>query len=81
MGYLSERYNYPKGLADGLELNKDSKEGKVIIAMLELLDDMVLTIEDLKIQGMKSMRCLTRLMRIWRTWKMRYMVRKMIVTV
>lgn len=48
MGFLSERYNYLKGLADGLELNKDSKEGKVIIAMLELLDDMVLTIEDLE---------------------------------
>jgi len=48
MGYLSEKYNYVKGLCDGLELNAESKEGKILIAIMELLDDVVLSVEDLE---------------------------------
>lgn len=37
---LTERAAYIKGLAEGLELEKDSKEGKVITALLELTAEM-----------------------------------------
>lgn len=37
---LTERAAYIKGLAEGLELEKDSKEGKVIAALLELTAEM-----------------------------------------
>ena len=48
MGYLSERYNYVKGLCDGLEINGDSKEGKILLAVMELLDEVILSVEDLE---------------------------------
>jgi len=48
MGYLSERYHYVKGLVDGLDLGNDTKEAKIINAILELLDDMVISIEELE---------------------------------
>ena len=49
MGYLSEKYSYIKGLCDGLNLSEnETKEGKVLAAVLELLDEMVLSIEDLE---------------------------------
>ena len=50
MGYLSERISYIRGLADGLELGEDSKEAKVISAMIELLDDMAFSVEELEEQ-------------------------------
>ena len=37
---LTERASYIKGLADGLELDAASKEGKVIAALIELVSDM-----------------------------------------
>ena len=37
---LNERAAYIKGLADGLELDQSSKEGKVIAALIELVSDM-----------------------------------------
>ena len=48
MGYLSERINYIKGLADGLELGTDSKEAKILAALIELIDDMAFSIESLE---------------------------------
>ena len=50
MGYLSERISYIRGLADGLELGEESKEAKVISAMIELLDDMAFSVEELEEQ-------------------------------
>lgn len=44
---LNERASYIKGLCDGMELDTASKEGKVIAALLELVSDMALAIEDL----------------------------------
>ena len=38
---LSERVSYLKGLMDGMEL-KDSKQGKVLSLMADILADMVL---------------------------------------
>ena len=37
---LNERAAYLKGLAEGMELDAASKEGKIICAMIELLGDM-----------------------------------------
>lgn len=44
---LTERVAYIRGLMEGLGLDADSKETKVLNAMLELLDDMALTVTDL----------------------------------
>ena len=45
---LTEKVSYIKGLFDGLDINADKKEGKVLIAMLDLLDDISLTVSDLE---------------------------------
>ena len=37
---LTEKSAYIKGLADGLDLDKSTKEGKIIAALLELVDEM-----------------------------------------
>ncbi len=37
---ITERSAYLKGLADGLEYDKTTKEGKIIAALLELVDEM-----------------------------------------
>lgn len=42
---LSERISYIRGLADGLDLDNDKKEVKVLNAIIELLDDMALAVE------------------------------------
>lgn len=47
MGYLSEKAAYLKGLAEGLEIKADSKEGKVIAAIIETLDEMAAEVEDM----------------------------------
>ena len=44
---LNEKASYIKGLCDGMELDTTSKEGKVIAALLDLVSDMALAIEDL----------------------------------
>ena len=48
MGFLAEKYNYVQGLCDGLDLDKNSKEGKLFSAMMELLSEIVLSVEDLE---------------------------------
>ena len=45
---LGERASYIKGLCDGMELDTASKEGKVIAALIELVSDMAVEIEDLE---------------------------------
>ena len=37
---LTEKSAYIKGLTEGLELDKTTKEGKVIAALLELVDEL-----------------------------------------
>lgn len=43
-----ERVAYIRGLAEGLELDADKKEVKVIQAMITLLEDMALSISDVE---------------------------------
>lgn len=50
----SERASYIRGLMDGLELDPEAKETKVLNAMAELLDDLCLSMEELE-DGMAEM--------------------------
>ena len=45
---LNERASYIKGLVDGMEIDKASKEGKVIAALCELVSNMAVAIEDIE---------------------------------
>lgn len=44
---LKERASYLKGLADGLEYDKTTKEGKLIAALIELVSDMAAKVDEL----------------------------------
>lgn len=44
----SEKVAYLKGLMEGMELDKDSKEGKLFLAIADILEDLALDIEDLE---------------------------------
>lgn len=44
---LEQRVSYLRGLADGLGLEDDSKEGKVMYGILDLLDDVIDSIVEL----------------------------------
>ncbi len=44
---VNEKVQYIKGLAEGMELG-DSKESKLILKMLEVLEDIALEIEDIE---------------------------------
>jgi len=46
---ISEKVAYLKGLAEGMELDKESsKEGKLIGKIIEILEDVGLSVEDLE---------------------------------
>ena len=45
---ITEKVAYLKGLAEGMELDTDKKVGKLLSAIIDVLDDMALEIEDLK---------------------------------
>ncbi len=43
----TEKVAYLKGLADGLNVDKTSAEGKLFSAIIDVLDDLALSVEDL----------------------------------
>ena len=45
---VNEKAAYIKGLIDGLELDESKKETKVIKALVDIIDDMALSIADLE---------------------------------
>ena len=45
---LNEKAAYIKGLADGLEIDAKTKEGKIIAALLDLVTDMAQSVSDLE---------------------------------
>jgi predicted RNA-binding Zn-ribbon protein involved in translation (DUF1610 family) len=45
---LTEKAAYVKGLAEGLGFDEETKEGKIIKAMIDLLDDIALSVADLE---------------------------------
>ncbi len=44
---ISEKVSYIKGLAEGLKLEDTTKEGKILLAMLDVLDDIAHQVEDI----------------------------------
>ena len=44
----SEKVAYLKGLAEGLGIDKESKEGKLLAVIMDILEDISLDIEDLE---------------------------------
>ncbi|MBR1423338.1 MAG: hypothetical protein IJ571_07865 [Ruminococcus sp.] len=44
---LTNRAAYLKGLIDGLKLSEETDEGKIIIAMAELVQDLAVAVEDI----------------------------------
>ena len=61
----SERASYIRGLMDGLELDPNAKETKVLNAIVELLDDLCVTVDEID----ENMAELSGQVRIWATWK------------
>lgn len=44
---ITEKVSYLKGLAEGLKIGEDKAEGKLLLSIIDVLDDMALTLEDL----------------------------------
>lgn len=45
---LTEKASYIKGLAEGMEIDSSDKNSKLILALIDIIDDMALTISDLE---------------------------------
>ena len=45
---ITEKVAYLKGLAEGMELNAEKKEGKLLLAVIDTLEDMALTVSDME---------------------------------
>lgn len=45
---ITEKVAYLKGLADGMKLNTESDEGKLLAAIIDAMEDMALTVSDLE---------------------------------
>ena len=45
---LTEKSSYIKGLADGMKVTDDDNTGKLLLALIDVIDDMALTISDLE---------------------------------
>lgn len=44
---ITEKVSYIKGLAEGLKLDDATKEGKILLAMLDVLNDIAYQVEDI----------------------------------
>ena len=45
---ISEKVAYLKGLAEGMELDTEKKEGKLLAAIIDVLDDIALELQDIE---------------------------------
>lgn len=48
MSYLKEKVAYLKGLAEGMKINDSTNEGKLLKAIIDVLDDVALSVEDIE---------------------------------
>jgi hypothetical protein len=48
MSFIKERVSYLKGLAEGMQLSDTTNEGKILRAMIEVLDDIALAVDDIE---------------------------------
>ena len=44
---ITEKVAYLKGLADGMKLSAETNEGKLLLAVIDTLEDMALTVSDM----------------------------------
>ena len=47
---LTEKMSYLQGLLDGLEVDTSTKEGKALVQMSDVMQEMVMYVEDLQAQ-------------------------------
>ena len=52
---ITEKVAYLKGLAEGMELDTEKKEGKLLAAIIDVLDDIALEIADMKADQAESL--------------------------
>ena len=45
---ITEKVAYLKGLAEGMELNAETKEGKLLLAIIDVLEDIALELSDIE---------------------------------
>lgn len=45
---ITEKVAYLKGLAEGMELNAEKKEGKLLLAIIDALEDIALELSDME---------------------------------
>ena len=48
MKYLRERVSYLKGLAEGMQISDSTNEGKLLKAIIDVLDDIALSVDDIE---------------------------------
>lgn len=48
MNYLKERVAYLKGLAEGMQISDSTNEGKLLKAIIDVLDDVALSVDDME---------------------------------
>lgn len=48
MNYLNERVSYLRGLTEGLGINEQTNEGKILVNIIDILDDIVETVSELE---------------------------------
>ncbi len=48
MNYLKERVAYLKGLAEGMQISDSTNEGKLLKAIIDVLDDVALAVDDIE---------------------------------
>lgn len=48
MSYLKERVAYLRGLAEGMQISEETNEGKLLKAIIDVMDDMSLAVEDIE---------------------------------
>lgn len=48
MSYISERVAFIKGLAEGMKMDDSTNEGKLLNAIIDVLEDISLAIEDIE---------------------------------
>lgn len=47
MGYLTEKVAYLKGLADGMQIDTSTNEGKLFTSIIDVLDELAESMEDM----------------------------------
>ena len=45
---ITEKVAYLKGLAEGMELNAEKKEGKLLLAIIDVLEDIAMELSDIE---------------------------------